>query len=116
VKGKREEKEVKVSPKRVQRAKEALAEIQALKKELELEQEESEERIKVNPREVKKARKALAKLQALREALGLEKGNPEVSNLDLLLFLMDMSNKLSWLLGAVAVTVALLIAIAMVIF
>lgn len=64
----------------MQRVKEALAEIQALKKELELEQEESEQRIKVNPGEVKRARKALAKLQALREASGVEKGNPESSS------------------------------------
>ena len=76
-----------------------------------------EKGVKVSRRKVEKVKKVLAEIQALKKALGLEeKENPEISNLDLLLFMASMDSKLSWLLGASAIAIALLVAIAVAIF
>ena len=123
-------KEVKISQKKVERVKRALAEIHALKKELgeEVGQEEREVEVKVSPEKVKRVKEALAEIHALKKEL---EENSDIGNLDLLLFMASMEGKLSdklsnidnklswlsgWLIGASAVIIGLLIAIAVAIF
>ena len=79
---------------------------------------EAEKEIKISPRKLKRIKRTLAEIQALKKALGWEEKeeNPGITNLDLLLFMVSMDGKLSWLLGAIVTAVALLIALAVAVF
>jgi len=83
---------------------------------------EAEKEIKISPRKLKRIKRTLAEIQALKKALGWEEKekNPGITNLDLLLFMdskfSDINGKLSWLLGATATAVALLIALGVAVF
>jgi len=93
---------------------------------------EAEKEVKISPRKLRKIKKALAEFEALKKALKEDPewkkyDNPGVSNFDLLLFMnigfsdlrdeiSSVSNKLSYLLGATATAVALLIALAVAVF
>jgi len=84
--------------------------------------EKAEKEIKISPRKLKRIKRTLAEIQALKKALGWEEKekNPGIANLDLLLFMdskfSDINGKLSWLLGATATAVALLIALGVAVF
>lgn len=77
-----------------------------------------EKEIKISPRKLERIKRTLAEIQALKKALGWEEKeeNPGITNVDLLLFMAsgfsNLNSKLSWLLGATATAVALLIALA----
>ena len=90
---------------------------------------EAEKEVKISPKEVERVKKALAKIQALKKALGWEEENensgknPGITSRDLFVFMVSMDGKLSaldgklsWLLGASATAVALLIALAVAVF
>ena len=92
----------------------------------------AEKEVKISPKEVERVKKALAEIKALKKALGWEEEedsgkNPGIASRDLFLFMVRMENKhsdklsaldgkLSWLLGASATAVALLIALAVAVF
>jgi len=80
--------------------------------------EKREKEIKISPRKLERIKRTLAEIQALKKALGWEEKeeNPGITNLDLLLFMISMDGKLSWLLGATATAVALLIAVGVAVF
>ena len=80
--------------------------------------EKAEKEIRISPRKLKRIKRTLAEIQALKKALGWEEKeeNPGITNLDLLLFMVSMDGKLSWLLGATATAVALLIAVGVAVF
>ena len=80
--------------------------------------EKREKEIKISPRKLERIKRTLAEIQALKKALGWEEKeeNPGITNLDLLLFMITMDGKLSWLLGATATAVALLIAVGVAVF
>ena len=92
-------------------------------------EKEAEMEIKIDPKKVERIKRKLAEFEALKKALGWDEkeDNPGVTNRDLLFFMVsglsdlddklsDLNSKLSWLLGASATAVALLIALAVAVF
>ena len=90
---------------------------------------EAEKEIKISPKKLEKIKRKLAEFEALKKALGWDEkeDNPGVTNRDLLFFMVSglsdlddklsaLDGKLSWLLGASATAVALLIALAVAVF